>query len=75
MTIDVTFYPSSAPPYYRADCRELPCTPPVGEGRSVDEAVGCLFRRLAAEGGWLDRFLGLTLTITVTAKAPDKEIP
>lgn len=31
---------------YRADCLDLPGTPPVGEGKTKEEAVASLFYRI-----------------------------
>lgn len=47
--------------HYRADCKELPGSPPVGVGETPEMAVACLFWRLLFEntGGpnnrkWVD---------------------
>ena len=38
--------------HYRADCKDLPGSPPVGLGDTPEEAVACLFWRILFEGNW-----------------------
>jgi hypothetical protein len=45
---------------YRADCKDLPGMPPVGEGGTKEEAVASLFYRLlfcSADGTQWTRFI------------------
>jgi hypothetical protein len=45
---------------YRADCKDLPGAPPVGEGKTKEEAVASLFYRLLfnhADGTYWTRYI------------------
>lgn len=61
---------------WRADCKDLPGTPPVGIGRTQEEAVAMLFAKLLIEpaksnGGWigmLQRSLARDLRVIVEEK-------
>lgn len=42
--------------HYRADCLDLPGTPPVGIGSSKEQAVASLFCRMYIETNELDKW-------------------
>jgi hypothetical protein len=63
LNIEITTYTSNSKlnPVYRADCKDLPGMPYVGEGATEYEAIASLFHRLLAER---DEFFNRGFSIT-----------
>lgn len=59
---------------YRADCKDLPGMPPVGEGKTKEEAVASLFYRIlfcsADETKWTRYIKSGTFEVTVREALP-----
>jgi hypothetical protein len=47
---------------YVADCMNLPGTPPIGRGKSRQEAIGSLLYALSKEQEWR-KYLGFSIVI------------